>query len=58
MNLAFIGQFLKEVFTPPYEFKEFLSKAIKLVKVTIPLVSITGFIMAWSLRYSPTKAWR
>ncbi len=54
----FISRFFKEVFTPPYEFKEFLKQSYKLGYKSIPLVAITGFIMGLvlTLQSRPTLA--
>jgi len=42
---AFLGRFLREVFKPPYEFKELLKQAFEIGYRSLPLVSVTGFIM-------------
>jgi phospholipid/cholesterol/gamma-HCH transport system permease protein len=54
----FISRFFKEVFTPPYEFKEFLKQSYKIGYKSIPLVAITGFIMGLvlTLQSRPTLA--
>ncbi len=41
----FAKQFFKEVFVPPYELKEFLKQCYVIGYKSLPLVSITGFIM-------------
>ncbi|NGY38823.1 ABC transporter permease [Flavobacterium sp. XN-5] len=41
----FASKFFKEVFTPPYEFKEFIKQCYVIGYKSIPLVAITGFIM-------------
>lgn len=54
----FISQFFKELFSPPYEFKEFLKQSYKIGYKSIPLVAITGFIMGLvlTLQSRPTLA--
>jgi len=54
----FITRFFKEVFSPPYEFKEFLKQSYKIGYKSIPLVAITGFIMGLvlTLQSRPTLA--
>lgn len=42
---AFLGRFFREVFKPPYEFKELLKQAFEIGYRSLPLVSVTGFIM-------------
>ncbi|TDE02648.1 MlaE family ABC transporter permease [Flavobacterium hiemivividum] len=41
----FASKFFKQVFTPPYEFKEFIKQCYVIGYKSIPLVAITGFIM-------------
>jgi phospholipid/cholesterol/gamma-HCH transport system permease protein len=41
----FASKFFKEVFSPPYEFKEFIKQCYVIGYKSIPLVAITGFIM-------------
>lgn len=41
----FASKFFKEVFRPPYEFKEFIKQCYVIGYKSIPLVAITGFIM-------------
>jgi phospholipid/cholesterol/gamma-HCH transport system permease protein len=41
----FASRFFKEVFVPPYEFKEFLTQCYNVGCKSIPLVGITAFIM-------------
>lgn len=41
----FAGRFFKEVFAPPYEFREFLVQCFNVGTRSIPLVGITAFIM-------------
>lgn len=41
----FAMRFFKEVFKPPYEFREFVRQCFLLGYKTVPLVSVTGFIM-------------
>jgi phospholipid/cholesterol/gamma-HCH transport system permease protein len=43
--IKFVIQFFKEIFIPPYEFKEFLKQCYVLGCTSLPLVGITGFIM-------------
>jgi phospholipid/cholesterol/gamma-HCH transport system permease protein len=42
---AFIGQFFKEVFVPPYEFKEIVKQCYETGVRSLPLISLTGFII-------------
>src|SRR5689334_18708184 len=48
MNLyevyAFIVQFFKEVFFPPYEWKEITKQFYEIGVRSLPLISLTGFI--------------
>jgi phospholipid/cholesterol/gamma-HCH transport system permease protein len=41
----FITRFFKEVFTPPFEIKEFFRQCYSIGYKSLPLVGITGFIM-------------
>lgn len=41
----FALRFIKEVFKPPYEFKEFFKQCFLLGYMSMPLVGVTGFIM-------------
>ncbi len=41
----FTARFFKETFTPPFEFKEFIWQCYTIGYKSLPLVSITGFIM-------------
>ncbi len=41
----FAGRFFKEIFVPPYEFKEILKQCYRTGYKTVPLVGITAFIM-------------
>lgn len=41
----FAGRFFKEVFKPPYEFRELLRQAYEIGWNSLPLVGLTGFIM-------------
>jgi phospholipid/cholesterol/gamma-HCH transport system permease protein len=41
----FAGRFFRELFLPPYEFKEILKQAYRTGYKTVPLVGITAFIM-------------
>lgn len=41
----FTLQFFRELFRPPYEHKEFLRQAYQVGLNTLPLISITAFIM-------------
>lgn len=54
----FTTKFFKEVFSPPYEFKEFLKQCYIIGYKSIPLVAITGFIMGLvlTLQSRPTLA--
>jgi phospholipid/cholesterol/gamma-HCH transport system permease protein len=54
----FVTKFFKEVFTPKYEFKEFIKQCYNIGYKSIPLVVITGFIMGLvlTLQSRPTLA--
>jgi phospholipid/cholesterol/gamma-HCH transport system permease protein len=54
----FIARFFKEVFTPPYEIKEFIRQCYSIGYKSIPLVAITGFIMGLvlTIQSRPTLA--
>ncbi|MGO4822277.1 MULTISPECIES: MlaE family ABC transporter permease [unclassified Flavobacterium] len=54
----FSAKFFKEVFTPRYEFKEFIKQCYIIGYKSIPLVAITGFIMGLvlTLQSRPTLA--
>lgn len=54
----FTRKFFKEVFSPPYEFKEFIKQCYSIGYKSIPLVAITGFIMGLvlTLQSRPTLA--
>jgi phospholipid/cholesterol/gamma-HCH transport system permease protein len=54
----FASKFFKEVFNPPYEFKEFRKQCYVIGYKSIPLVAITGFIMGLvlTLQSRPTLA--
>lgn len=41
----FILRFFKEVFLPPYEFKEIVTQCFELGVRSLPLISLTGFII-------------
>lgn len=41
----FIGRFFKEIFIPPFQINEFLRQCYTIGCKSLPLVSITGFIM-------------
>jgi phospholipid/cholesterol/gamma-HCH transport system permease protein len=49
MNLhhvyLFVARFFKEVFVPPYEFKEVIKQCYEVGYNSLPLVSLTGFII-------------
>jgi len=42
---SFIGKFFKEVFKPPYEYREVIKQGYEIGYKSLPLVGITGFIM-------------
>ncbi len=42
---AFIARFFKEVFFPPYEFKELIKQCYEIGVRSLPLISLTGFII-------------
>lgn len=54
----FAGRFSKEIFAPPYEFREFIVQCYKIGYKSFPLVAITGFIMGLvlTLQSRPTLA--
>ncbi|MFV8343001.1 MlaE family ABC transporter permease [Flavobacterium sp. XS2P39] len=54
----FTTQFFREVFTPPYEIKEFIKQCYIIGYKSLPLVTITGFIMGLvlTLQSRPTLA--
>ncbi len=41
----FVFRFFKEVFVPPYEFKEIVNQCFELGVRSLPLISLTGFII-------------
>jgi phospholipid/cholesterol/gamma-HCH transport system permease protein len=52
----FTSRFFKEVFKPPYEFKEFLRQCYNMGNRSLLLVSVTGFIigLVFTLQSRPT----
>ena len=52
----FTGKFFKEVFKPPYEFKEFLRQCYYIGNRSLLLVGVTGFIigLVFTLQSRPT----
>ncbi|MDO1448938.1 ABC transporter permease [Rhodocytophaga aerolata] len=42
---SFLLRFFKEVFVPPYEFKEIIRQCYEIGYRSLPLISLTGFIM-------------
>jgi phospholipid/cholesterol/gamma-HCH transport system permease protein len=42
---TFVLRFFKEVFVPPYEFKEIVTQCFELGVRSLPLISLTGFII-------------
>lgn len=54
----FASNFFKVVFTPPYEFKEFIKQCYIIGYKSLPLVALTGFIMGMvlTLQSRPTLA--
>lgn len=42
---AFIARFFKEVFLPPYEFREIIRQCYEVGVRSLPLISLTGFII-------------
>jgi phospholipid/cholesterol/gamma-HCH transport system permease protein len=52
----FIGKFFKEVFKPPYEFKEFIRQCYYMGNRSLLLVGVTGFIigLVFTLQSRPT----
>ncbi|SFT95444.1 phospholipid/cholesterol/gamma-HCH transport system permease protein [Algoriphagus locisalis] len=41
----FVRRFFKEVFVPPYEFKEIIHQCYRIGVESLPLISLTGFIV-------------
>lgn len=41
----FIGRFFREIFVPPFQYNEFIRQCYTIGYKSLPLVSITGFIM-------------
>ncbi len=58
LNSQFVVRFFKEVFTPPYEFKELFIQSYVIGYKSLPLVAVTGFIMGvvLTLQSRPTLA--
>ncbi|MBA2612082.1 MAG: ABC transporter permease [Bacteroidetes bacterium] len=54
----FAGRYFKEVFKPPFEFKEFLKQSYLIGYKSLALVGITGFIMGLvlTIQSKPTMA--
>src|ERR1044071_1916299 len=54
----FTGRYFKEVFIPPYEFRELARQCYLIGYKSFPLVAITGFIMGvvMTLQSRPTLA--
>ena len=52
----FAGRFFREVFTPPYEFKELIRQCYNIGNKSLLLVSVTGFILGlvFTLQSRPT----
>ncbi|WP_194777407.1 MlaE family ABC transporter permease [Pararhodonellum marinum] len=42
---AFVARFFKEVFVPPYEFREVIRQCYEIGYKSLPLISLTGFIV-------------
>ncbi|MEX0884584.1 MAG: ABC transporter permease, partial [Cyclobacteriaceae bacterium] len=42
---TFVKRFFQEVWFPPYEFKEFIRQCYKIGVNSLPLISLTGFIV-------------
>ncbi len=58
-NLTHFGsKFFLQIFKPPYEYKEFIKQCFTIGYKSLPLVSITGFIMGFvlTLQSRPTLA--
>lgn len=53
---AFIGRFFREVFSPPFEFREFLKQCYNMGNKSLLLVGVTGFILGlvFTLQSRPT----
>ncbi|MEJ7769309.1 MAG: ABC transporter permease [Chitinophagaceae bacterium] len=43
-GFRFIARFFKELFVPPFEFKEFIRQCYEVGYKSLPLISLTGFI--------------
>ena len=41
----FVKRFFQEVFVPPYEFKEVIHQCYRIGVESLPLISLTGFIV-------------
>ena len=54
----FGARFFKEVVKTPYEFKEFVKQCYVIGNKSLPLVTITGFIMGLVLTVQPYLATR
>ncbi|MEO6733803.1 MAG: ABC transporter permease [Ferruginibacter sp.] len=54
----FAARFFKEIFTPPFEIREFIKQCYTIGYKSLPLVAITGFIMGLvlTLQSRPTLA--
>ena len=52
----FAGRFFREVFTPPYEFKELIRQCYNIGNRSLLLVMVTGFILGlvFTLQSRPT----
>ena len=52
----FAGRFFRELFTPPYEFKELIRQCYNIGNRSLLLVSVTGFILGlvFTLQSRPT----
>ncbi|SEN37569.1 phospholipid/cholesterol/gamma-HCH transport system permease protein [bacterium A37T11] len=47
-NIArFVGRFFKELFNPPFEFKEIIRQCYEVGWKSLPLISLTGFVVGF-----------
>ncbi len=53
----FIRKIARSTFSRDFEFKEFARQCFQIGYKTLPLISITGTIMAWCLPFNPGRPW-
>jgi len=44
-TFSFIGRFFKEVFVPPYQFREIVKQCYEIGYKSLPLITLTGFVV-------------